>query len=317
MMEWPTWVRMGLPAHFRHDLGHHVGADEVVEDGLARVLGQHGRGHQRRRQRARHGLRLLVDQEDAVGVPVEGEPDVGPVLEHGRLQRDQVLGLNRVGRVVREVAVELGEQDVDREGEPLEHDGHDQPAHAVGGVGHDLERAQRARRRRRTPRGRPTRRAGSARSRPPVRGGSGWPSSSSAPAAMSARPVSRPIGRAPDRQSLSPLYCAGLCEAVNMAPGRVEVARREVQEVGGGHAEVDDVDALGPHPVGEGGRQLHPALAHVAGHQDPRRAGEAGHGPADGAAHVGVELVGHRAPHVVRLEDLVHAALGAAHGPQP
>ena len=36
--------------------------------------------------------------------------------------------------------------------------------------------------------------------------------------------------------------------------------------------------------------------------------GEAGHGPADGPAHVGIELVGHRAAHVVRLEDLVHAA---------
>jgi hypothetical protein len=51
--------------------------------------------------------------------------------------------------------------------------------------------------------------------------------------------------------------------------GRVEMARREIEEVGGRHAEVVDVDALGPHPVGEGGRQLHPALAHVAGHQDP------------------------------------------------
>ena len=54
-----------------------------------------------------------------------------------------------------------------------------------------------------------------------------------------------------------------------------------------------------------------PRLAHVAGHQDLWRAREAGHGPADGPAHVGVELVGHRAAHVVRLEDLVHAAHGA------
>ena len=36
---------------------------------------------------------------------------------------------------------------------------------------------------------------------------------------ISARPVSRPMGRAPDLHSLSPLYRAGLCEAVNMAPG--------------------------------------------------------------------------------------------------
>ena len=36
---------------------------------------------------------------------------------------------------------------------------------------------------------------------------------------ISASPVSRPIGRAPAWQSLSPLYRAGLWEAVNIAPG--------------------------------------------------------------------------------------------------
>ena len=86
------------------------------------------------------------------------------------------------------------------------------------------------------------------------------------------------------------------------------MARGEIQEVGGGHAEVDDVDPFGPHAVGEGGRQLHPGLAHVADDHDLRGVDEAGHGPPDGPAHVGVELVGHRAAHVVRLEDLVHAA---------
>ena len=33
------------------------------------------------------------------------------------------------------------------------------------------------------------------------------------------RPESMPTGRAPARQNLMPLYWAGLCEAVNMAPG--------------------------------------------------------------------------------------------------
>ena len=91
------------------------------------------------------------------------------------------------------------------------------------------------------------------------------------------------------------------------------MARGEVQEVGGGHAEVGDVDALGPHAVGEGGGELDARLAHVAGDEDLGRPGEAGHGAADGPAHVRVELVGHRAAHVVGLEDLVHPA----HGPQP
>jgi hypothetical protein len=34
-----------------------------------------------------------------------------------------------------------------------------------------------------------------------------------------ARPVSAPMGAAPARQSLMPLYCAGLWLAVNIAPG--------------------------------------------------------------------------------------------------
>ncbi len=43
------------------------------------------------------------------------------------------------------------------------------------------------------------------------------------PASVSAlirpRPVSSPTGLAPARHSLIPLYCAGLCDAVSMAPG--------------------------------------------------------------------------------------------------
>ena len=173
-----------LSAQLGHDLGHHVRADEVVEDRLG----------------------VLVDQENAIGIAVEGEPDVGALLEHGRLQVDEVLGLDRIGRVIREVPVELGEEDLDREGKPLEHDRHHEATHAVGGVGHDLQRTQR-------------RDVDEGDYVVPVWGGSGAPSSSSAPASMSASPVSRPIGRAPDRHSLSPLYCAGLCDAVNMAPG--------------------------------------------------------------------------------------------------
>ncbi len=36
---------------------------------------------------------------------------------------------------------------------------------------------------------------------------------------ISPRPVSSPTGRAPARHSLMPLYWAGLCDAVNIAPG--------------------------------------------------------------------------------------------------
>ena len=37
---------------------------------------------------------------------------------------------------------------------------------------------------------------------------------------ISSNPAPRPSGRAPARHSLAPLYSAGLCDAVNIAPGR-------------------------------------------------------------------------------------------------
>src|SRR6202034_3456145 len=43
-----------------------------------------------------------------------------------------------------------------------------------------------------------------------------------------------------------------------------------------------------------------------AAHRDLEGAGEARHGPPDGLAHRGVELIGHDAPHVVGLEHLGH-----------
>src|SRR5215510_4681258 len=46
-----------------------------------------------------------------IGVAVEGQADVGLLLADGGLEVAQVLGLDRVGRVVRERAVELGEED--------------------------------------------------------------------------------------------------------------------------------------------------------------------------------------------------------------
>ena len=257
----------GHAAHFGHDLGHHVGADEVVEDRLARVLGQHGRGHQRRRQRAGHGLGLLVDQEDAVGVAVEGQADVGAVLEHRRLQRHQVLGLDRVGRVVREVPSSSGNRISTVKGSRSNTMGTTSPpmplavsATTLSGrsdadvdEGHDVvgplvEQVLLG----------PASLQGRQRLAQQLLG-PGFDVGQAGVAPDRARP-----GQA----ELEAVVLRRVVRRREHGAGRVEMARREVQEVGGGHAEVDDVDAFGPHPVGEGGRQLHAALAHVAGHQD-------------------------------------------------
>ena len=135
---------------------------------------------------------------------------------------------------------------------------------------------------------------------------------------ISASPVSSPIGRAPARHSLMPLYWAGLCEAVNIARRGVERPGGEVDEVGGRQAEVDHVEALVLHALGERRRQLDAARPHVAGHEHPRgrpsaSSDEAGERGADAPAELGVELVGDGAPDVVGLEDRVEieAAMAA------
>ena len=102
-------------------------------------------GDDRGRGRARDRLGLVVDEEHAVGVAVEREADVGAGVEHRLLEVLEVLGLDRVGRVVRERAVELarrGRSSVERQA--LEHRRDDEAAHAVGGVGHDPQRPQHA-----------------------------------------------------------------------------------------------------------------------------------------------------------------------------
>ena len=90
---------------------------------------------------------VLVDDEAAVGIAVEGESEVGAVLDDGLLQVDEVRRLERVRLVVRKGAVELEvhRNDLDRQrGQPgggAEHGGNGESAHAVAGIDDDAQRA--------------------------------------------------------------------------------------------------------------------------------------------------------------------------------
>ena len=82
--------------------------------------------------------------------PRSNDPDT-----HAGPQVALVGGLQRVGRMVGERAVELAVHHLELDHrQPLEHRRHDQAAHAVGGVGDDAQRADRRRRRRTTARAR-------------------------------------------------------------------------------------------------------------------------------------------------------------------
>ena len=135
----------GDPSVLADDLRHRPRDDEVVHHRLSGMAVEDARRDDGGRRGATDRHALVVDEEHPIGVAVEREPDVGVQIEDRSLQILQVLGLDRVGRVVRERAVELSVQDGQRERQPLEHAGDDEAAHAVGGVGHDRERLQRGR----------------------------------------------------------------------------------------------------------------------------------------------------------------------------
>ena len=165
-------------------------------------------------------LALLVDQEHPVGVAVEGQPDVGADLEHPGLQVGLVLRLDRVGRVVGEGAVELAVDDLEIEREASNTAGTTRPpmplavsATTFSGASASTSTKQRTWSAKSSSRSTWARRA----RLPPSR--TDPASDAAAPSRISARPLSSPTVGHPERQNLMPLYCAGLCDAVNMAPG--------------------------------------------------------------------------------------------------
>ena len=87
------------------------------------------------------GVAVLVDDEAAVRVAVEGEAEVGALLADAPLQVHEVRRVERVGLVVGERAVELEvhRDEVERQAREDGRDG--VPAHAVARVDDDLQGA--------------------------------------------------------------------------------------------------------------------------------------------------------------------------------
>ncbi len=297
------------PAELAHDLGHGLRADEVVHDGAVGVGDAVGQPSEDRGgddgggERAGERLSLLVDEEDTVGVPVEREPDVGVLLHDGLLEVSEVLGLDRVGRVVRERPVELAEEDGQLDGEAVEHGGDDEAAEPVGRVGDDPLAAERFdvdegahvgdERAEEVP-VLDSAAAGSGRELP---GGDGRLDVGEA--GLDAD------GRGAGPAELDAVVLGRVVAGGEHGSGGVEGPGREVDEVGGGEAEVDDVDAGSGHPVGERGDERLGRGPGVAADEDSRGSGEGGERAADEPGDGLVELVGVDPPDVVGLEDRV------------
>ena len=301
------------PAHLAHDLGHDLRADEVVHDRLTGVpfedpLGEDGGG-----DRAGQGLRLVVDEEDAVGVAVERQPDVGAGVEHGPLQVLEVLELDRVGGMVRERPVELGIEDRQVDRQVGEHGGDDGAAHAVGGVGDDTQRAQ----------------CVDVDEGVDVLDVLGEQVALLDPAPLGGAFEEPGLDRRPDIREprvladgggarpaqLDPVVLGGVVAGSEHRRRRVEPPRREVHEVGRDQPELDHVGAGQGGAVGERGRERLRRRPHVPPHQHQRRARERDERVADPPRDVVVEVVRVQPTDVVGLEDRVeslvaHSAAG-------
>ena len=248
-------------------------------------------------------LAPLVDHEAAVGVAVEGQPEVRAVREHRGLQVAEVLRLDRVGLVVREGAVELEVERHHVEVERPSTSGAVWPAMPLPASTTTFSR-------RPVHRGQGQQVVGVRREEVDRRDGAGRSARcggrrSATRSRISVRPVSRPTGAACAWHSLMPLYCAGLWLAVNIAPGQPEVAAGEVELVGRGEADDGDVGTRLGGALGEGPRPCRGSRAACRGRPRPRRPVAARHldeGVADRAGELLVDLVGDGAAHVVRLE---------------
>ena len=171
------------------------------------------------------------------------------------LQVDEVVRVERVGLVVGERAVELEVQRHDLDRQRAEHRGHGVAGHAVAGVDDDAQRAD----------------AGEVDERAQVGGVVGEHVAARRPVPP---PADRPgtpgrrrgadlgePGVLPDRRGAGPaeldaVVAGGVVARGEHRAGQVERAGGEVQHVGAGQADVDDVEALPGHALGEGRGEL-------------------------------------------------------------
>ena len=126
------------------DVGDRAAGAHVVQDRRLWLLVEHRLGQQRGHEVPVDECALLVDEEAAVGVAVPGDPEVGALVDDLAHDELPVLGQQRVGLVIGEVAVglEIGLDEV--EPEPLQDRSDHRARHPVAAVDDDLERLDHA-----------------------------------------------------------------------------------------------------------------------------------------------------------------------------
>ncbi len=140
MIECPTCERIGTPPAFVTNSGTLREHDQVVENLCARVFAQGIERDERGYGASVDQLALLVDDEHAVRVAVEGDAEVALMFEHRSLQVAHVLRLDRTCRMIRKRAVEFEKERNHFACQRLKDVRNGFARHAVAGVDCDLER---------------------------------------------------------------------------------------------------------------------------------------------------------------------------------
>ncbi len=270
------------------ELGHGVADDHIVNDRRTGLAGEFPLGDQRGDGGRRHALATFVDDEAAVRVTVEGEPDVGPGSANRGLQITQVRRLDRVGLVVGEGPVQFEVQRVDRQRQPLEHGRDGQTAHTVTRVHHDPQRSDGRQVdqgaqvlgvcRQQIAVGDRTARSGE-RGNPRLDHGADVPET----------------GVRPDRSRAGPaqLDAVVLGRVVGCGEHRSRDVQRpggEVEQVGRTEPDHDDIRALAGSPVGKRRRERDRRVTHVVRDDDPWRRQHVHERGSDRAGDIGVQL---------------------------
>ena len=268
----------------------------------AGLTGQLAGGDQAGQHRRADDRAALVDDEAAVGVAVERQPDVGAGLPHLGLQVGHVRRLDRVGLVVREGAVELVVHRRDVEVEVAEHGRCGVPGHPAVGVHDDREPPAGHRRQLQQELRIVLEEVALRDAARPARRRAGHPRRRGR---VPASPVSTPSGTACAHILMLVVLGRVVARGEHGAGEALERPGGEVELVGRREPDQRHVGAGGGRSLGEGAGHARRGGPHVVPH-DRRRSGGPGHlykGAADGTGELVVDLVGDGAPHVVRLED--------------
>ena len=304
----PDAVDERHPARALDRLRHGPARTHVVDHLRARLLAQDRLREQRGDEVAGDELAGVVHEEAAIRVAVEGDAEVGALLERLRDDERPVLGQERVRLVVRERSVWLEVAGHRPDRQPLEHGREHRARHPVRRVDHDLERRDRrdVHERQhlldeagpdvvwldRPDRTRPVPGTGRGRVAHVQKARLAADRERAPPHDLEARVVAR-IVRGRDRE----------------AALEAELADRVVEHLRPDHPEVEDVGAaLGSAAHRRGGHRRR-RQSHVAPHRDPARLEVLDVRASDRVCALLVHLRRVQAPDVVRLEDL-----GVEHG---